>query len=180
MSHVPSQPWRIPSPKEMIRSDSGLPHNTRNLMGTSGYIFEDPPAPEGPSPSFLTALRNLISPCELRSGNTESALRHGEGLRREPQSSTIPTPRFTRTYETWNPSYHIGGTYSQNGMMETPRNTISELHVGKFPDTNNFQCWRVDFKTEVCGLTLSLTHNVLGQRSGDGKINRRFYDVAIR
>ena len=34
------------------------------------------------------------------SGNT---MRHGEGLRREPQSSTIPTPRFTRNYETWNP-----------------------------------------------------------------------------
>ena len=50
MSHVLSQPSRIPSPRGMIRRDSGLPHNTRNSMGTSGNVFEDLPAPEGPSP----------------------------------------------------------------------------------------------------------------------------------
>ena len=34
-------------------------------------------------------------------------------------------------------------------MMETPRYAISELHIGKFPDPDDFQCWRVNFETEV-------------------------------
>ena len=40
-------------------------------------------------------------------------------------------------------------------MMEAPRYiTISELHFGKFPNSGDFQCWRVNFKTEVCVSTL--------------------------
>ena len=34
--------------------------------------------------------------------------------------------------------------------METPRYAFSELHFGKFPEQDDFQCWRVSFKTEVC------------------------------
>ena len=77
-------------------------------------------------------------------------MRQGEGLRREPQSSTIPTPRCTRNSETWNPLYHTKGTYSQNCMMEAPRYAISELNLGTFPDPDDFQCWSVNFKTEEC------------------------------
>ena len=40
MSHVPSQPSRIPSPRGMLCRYSGLPHHTRNSMGTSGQVFE--------------------------------------------------------------------------------------------------------------------------------------------
>ena len=80
-------------------------------------------------------------------------MRHGEGLRREPQSSTIPIPRFTRNFETWNHLYHTGGTYSQNCMMEAPKYSISELHFGKSPDSNDFQCWRVNFRTDLCANT---------------------------
>ena len=35
-------------------------------------------------------------------------------------------------------------------MMGIPRNQISELHCHKFPDSIDFQCWKVNFKTEVC------------------------------
>ena len=34
--------------------------------------------------------------------------------------------------------------------METPRYAISELHFGKCPHSDDFQCRRVDFKTDVC------------------------------
>ena len=77
-------------------------------------------------------------------------MRQGEGVRREPQISTMPTPRFTRNHDTWNPKHHTGGTYSQNCMMGAPRYAISELHSRKFPDPDDFQCWRANFKTEVC------------------------------
>ena len=130
--HVPSQPSRNPSPKGMLRRDSCLPHKTQNSMGTSGNVFEDLPAPEGPSPSFFKNPRNLTSSSrELRPGNTRNTMTHGKGLRREPQSSTIPTARFARKYETWDPLYHTGGTFSRKCMMEVPRYTISELHFGK-------------------------------------------------
>ena len=46
-THVPSQPCTIPSPRTTPYRDSGLPHDTRNIMGTSGNVFERPPAREG-------------------------------------------------------------------------------------------------------------------------------------
>ena len=113
-------------------------HYTRNSMGTSGNVFESLPAQETIAPSLPGI-----------------AMRHGEGLRREPQSSTIPTPRFSRHPDAWNCMRRTGGTYSQNCTMETPRYAVSELHVGKCPGPDDFQCWRVNFKTEVCVSTSS-------------------------
>ena len=46
-THVPSQPSTIPSPRTMPCRDSGLPHDTRNIVGTSGNVFERLPAREG-------------------------------------------------------------------------------------------------------------------------------------
>ena len=158
----------------MNSRDCCLPLNTRNSMGTSGKVFEDQPAPEGSSPSFFMDPKNVASSsCKLRSGNTRNIMRHGEGSRREPQSSTMPTLRFTRKDETWNPLYHTGGTFFKNCMMEVPRCTISELHFGIFPDSGDFQCWRVNFKTEVCvstpflQLTMSWINEVEMSRSTD-------------
>ena len=54
-------------------------------------------------------------------------------MRREPQSSTIPTPRINKNHGTWEPSYRTGGTYSQHCMMEGPRYAVSKLYSGKFP-----------------------------------------------
>ena len=35
-------------------------------------------------------------------------------------------------------------------MMQYPRIPFSELHLEKFPDSMDFQGWKVSFKTEVC------------------------------
>ena len=35
-------------------------------------------------------------------------------------------------------------------LIDYPRLPISELHLGKFPDSMEVQSWRVNFKTEVC------------------------------
>ena len=45
---------------------------------------------------------------------------------------------------------HAGGTYSHSGMMDYPRLPISEMHLGKCPDSTEFQSWKVNFKNEVC------------------------------
>ena len=48
---------------------------------------------------------------------------------------------------------HTGGTYSHRCMIDYSRFPISELHLGKFPDSMEFQSWKVNFKTEVCSKT---------------------------
>ena len=93
-SHVPSQPLRIPNPRGMICRDFSLSHDTRNSMDTLGKVFEDLPVQEGPSSGFENPRNLAPSSCGLRPSNTRNVLKHGEGLRREPQSSAIPTPRF--------------------------------------------------------------------------------------
>ena len=35
-------------------------------------------------------------------------------------------------------------------LIDYPRIPISELHLGKFPDSMEFQSWKVNFRTEVC------------------------------
>ena len=37
--------------------------------------------------------------------------------------------------------------------MEYPRFPISELHLEKFPDSMEFESWKVNFKTEVWSKT---------------------------
>ena len=37
--------------------------------------------------------------------------------------------------------------------MENPRFPISKLHLAKFPDSMEFESWKVNFKTEVCAKT---------------------------
>ena len=71
-------------------------------------------------------------------------------MRREPQNSSIPVPRFQR--EAGIP-LHTGGTHSDNDMMDYQRFHISEMHLGKFPDSVEFQSWKANFKTEVCSKT---------------------------
>ena len=40
-AHVPSQPSTFPSPTTMLCRDSGLLHDTRNIVGTSGNVLND-------------------------------------------------------------------------------------------------------------------------------------------
>ena len=68
-------------------------------------------------------------------------------MRREPQHSSIPLPRFQSGGGLLT---HTGGTYSHSGMIDYPRFPMSELHFGKFLDSVDFQSWKVNFKTEVC------------------------------
>ena len=92
-------------------------------------------------------------------------MEHGRGVRRNPQSSSIPTPPFNQALGTLNPLYHSGGTYSQNGVMDFSRYPISPLHLGKFQDSMEFQSWKVNFETEVCSKTsTSSSQNTVDQK----------------
>ena len=104
------------------------------LLGTSGNVFE---SREGPSSAFFENPNNL-------------APLSGRGRMRELQSSAIRTPRFNQGAAPLIPYCRSGGTCSLNGMMDYPKFQISEMHLGKFPDSMEFESWKVNFKTEVC------------------------------
>ena len=61
--------------------------------------------------SLFENSRNLASAsCGLGSGNTVNIMEHGRRVRREPQSSSIPTPRFNQCSNTTsNPLHHTEG-----------------------------------------------------------------------
>ena len=64
LSHVPSQPKSIPSPRGMISCDSCLLLDTRNSLGASGHVFEGPPARGEPSSALFENPKNVASsPC---------------------------------------------------------------------------------------------------------------------
>ena len=42
-------------------------------------------------------------------------------------------------------------------MMEILRIQISDLHFDTFPDSSEFQCWKTNFKTNVCANSRCLT-----------------------
>ena len=92
-------------------------------MGTSGNVFESPPAQGGLSSTIFNNSKILASSFGR------------EGMR-EAQSSAILTPRFDQGAPSLNPFFRTGGTYSFNGMMDYPRFQISGMHLGKFPDSN--------------------------------------------
>ena len=61
-------------------------------------------------------------------------------LERDPQNLADSTPRFARTFSTWNPHSQAEGAYPKNCMVELPRNQVSELHFG---DSLIFQLFSV-------------------------------------
>ena len=62
-------------------------------------------------------------------------------MRREPQQMSIPMPRFQRGGGILD---HTGGTYSHSGVIDYLRFPVSELQLGKFPDSMEFQSWKVN------------------------------------
>ena len=62
----------------------------------------------------------------------------------------VPERDMTRFQSGGGMLNHTGGTYSHGGMIDHTRVPISEMHRGKFPESMEFQSWKVHFKTEVC------------------------------
>ena len=99
-------------------------------------------------------------------------------MRREPKKSSILVPRFRSGGGKLN---HNGGTYSHGGIIDYTRRPISEVHLGIFLHSMEFQSWKVKFKNEACSKTADFSsHSAMDQRSWDGKVNWRTCDIAIR
>ena len=136
-THGPSQPSTIAIPRTIRSRDSGLPHDTRNIMGTSGNVFERPPAREGRTSTLFNNSKNLASSSqETRPDIPRNTKRPKSEMRREPQNSSILVPRF-----------QSGGGVKKVILVEL---VLTVLHLGQFPDSVEFLSWKVNFKTEVC------------------------------
>ena len=135
---------------------------TRNSLGTTRHIFEDPPAPNETSSALFGNSTSLASvSCGSVPMDTGRIAERAGVLERDPRNRAIPTPRLAGKFSTWNPPSHAERTYHQNCMVELPRNQFSKLHVDKFPDTSGFQCWKTNFRTEVCSCSGHPTHAML-------------------
>ena len=89
-SHVLSQPSTVPIPRTMPCRDSGLPHETRNSMGTSGNVLESLPAREGPSSALFDNSLNLASSfCGLGQATTVNIMKEGRRGRCNPSFSFL-------------------------------------------------------------------------------------------
>ena len=149
-SHVTSPPLTNPSYRTVPRRDSGLPPETVNMMGISD-VFERLPAREGQPQNISKKSRNLASSSRgVKPKLTEHTMTTGS--KRRPEQQDLSNSRNSLHCGD-GISRHTGGTYSHGGMMEYPRFPISELHLAKFPDSMEFESWKVNFKTEVCAKT---------------------------
>ena len=129
--------------------DSGLPHDTRIFMGTSGNVFERLLAREGRTSTIVDDSKNLASSSLKLGLDTEGNTKRPEiEMRRERQNSSILVPRFQRGAGVFD---NTGGTCSLRGMIDCTRFPISEMHLGKVSrDSMEFQSWKVNCKTEIC------------------------------
>ena len=82
-----------------------------------------------------------------RPGNTRNTRSHGD--RRVQQCRLLEFPGIMRPGILYIALEELI-FFLENCMTEAPRYTVSEWHFGKFPDSDDFQCWSVNFKTEVC------------------------------
>ena len=102
-------------------------------------FLERPRAQEGRISTLFNNSKNLASSSqEVRPDTAGNTKRPESEMRRQPQNSSIPVPRFKSGGGILN---HTGGTDSHGGMMDSPRFLISELHLGKFPASVEFQSW---------------------------------------
>ena len=66
----------------MISRDSCLQHDARNSTGTSGNVFGNPLARDGPSSAFFENSKNVASSSfGLRQSKTGYIMEHEEGVR---------------------------------------------------------------------------------------------------
>ena len=121
-----------------------LPHDTRNIMGVSGNVFERPCAQEGQSSTFFNNSNSLASSSqELRPDTTT---RRRERVKwKENRWIRQSLYSISKVEVAW---WILSQWY--DAFSET---SISEMHLGKFQDSMEFQSWKANFKNEVCTRT---------------------------
>ena len=107
-----------------------------------------PSAQEGRSSTVFNNSQIVASSyLELGPYIPEISRRREREMKRDSLNTSILLPHFQSRDGMLN---HIGGIYPLNGIMDYPRNPNTEVQLGKFLDSMEFQSWKVNFRTEVC------------------------------
>ena len=153
LSHVPSHPTTVPSPRAMSSRDQSLRLVTSNLSGTHGNPFGNPRAvidsSQTPYQEILHSWNLRVTGGNLVRDSTGRPVAKSE----EQFRGTIPLPSFGRR-----PSPAEG---PQNYTVVQQRLQISELHVDKFTTPSTFSCWKKKIKTQVSSCSDFLSEVVL-------------------
>ena len=151
-AHVSHQAL-IPSSSKKPCRESRMQRNTLEDMGIPGSAFDCQPARRVPEESYKDS-RNLAAP---------SGIQRREGIEKsgsEEPLQPMPLPCFSRKAEEKrlddrnclkSMAHHAAGigTCTQSDMIN-PGYPSSEMHLGKFLDHTEFQCWIVNFRVEFC------------------------------
>ena len=78
--------------------------------------------------------------------DTPGTARKNSDMKKESLNTSVPSPHVQSKSGMLN---RTDRTYSHNGIVDCPRIPISELNLGNFPDSVEFQSWKVNFRTEV-------------------------------
>ena len=136
LSHVPSQPAVVPSPRGVLSRDQSLRPDTRNMLGTSGNFIDSPLAPIGSSSTLRRGM--------LHSWNLNVTTNEKETLyqRRDSRGDRQPGILSLQQKEVV-----LRITWLINKKLQ-----ISEVYfVTDFPHLQPFSCWRTRFKTQGNG-----------------------------
>ena len=136
LSHVPSQPAVVPSPRAMSSRDQSLGPDTWNMSGTQGNVFFGNQravvdSSQTPYQGILHSWNQSATGVNPVQNNTGRPVAKSE----EQFRGTIPLPSFARIPSTVNSFFPAEGP--QNFMADQQRLQISELHVDKFTHTFN-------------------------------------------
>ena len=132
-TRVPSQLSTILSPRTTLRCGSGLPNDTRNIMGTSGNVLERPSAQEGLSSTVFHISKNLAVFSGIETWTTETARRRQWNQKRIVEYVNPCTP-----FPLWRWYVQI---------------ILVELILKVIRLSMEFQSWKVNLKIEVCTRT---------------------------
>ncbi len=126
----------------------GLLHDTRNFTGSSGNVFEWPPAQERLGSTLFNNWKNLASSLqEWRPDITGTTKRRESEMRREPCSTSFSFPHFQSGGRTLN---HTGGTCCHSGMIDFRHISDFGIASGKISCLYRISKRKVNFKTDVC------------------------------
>ena len=147
-SHVTSQPAFFPPfryPGRMLSRSLGMPsRNDRppsvwDTHGPSGNVFANPTASSSvpyleESNPWFSNVSEHSSPHVMSESQTPA---QDQGCQSGPSARNSVVPGE--------------GGFSKNYGADQQRLQMSALHFDKFPNPATFACWKIRFKTEVCG-----------------------------
>ena len=132
LSHVPSQPAVVPSPRSMLSRDQSMPPETWNLSGREGNVLGNPRAMFGssqiPCQSILHASNQSATGGIPVQRSTGRPVAKGE----EQTGSTLPMPIFARRPSTMNSQRRLTSKDCKNrNLILIKSQHLQRFHVGR-------------------------------------------------